>query len=412
MKPTQILIGVMLLLMAGCAQNGANTEPEKWPDQLFEYNGNLEPRWSSFENITAEKGKGGMENNGAKGHPYERIPAGETTTLLDVEGAGMINRIWVTISDRSPEMLRSLKLQMFWDGAGKPAVEVPFGDFFGVGLGRTARFESALFANPEGRSFNSFVSMPFREGALVQITNESENDLDMIFFDIDFQRLNEWDDNYLYFHSYWHRDTATTLAGDFEILPRLTGRGRFIGTNIGVNLNPAYQESWWGEGEVKIYLDGDDEFATLVGTGTEDYIGTAYGQGVFSLRFNGCLIGDSETKQWAFYRYHIPDPIFFHSDCRVTIQQMGGWPKEQVKALMAEGVDLIPVTVQNEMEFHRLYEPGQVNDLEDPNLPDGWTNFFRSDDVSATAYFYLATPVSNLPALQPVEMRTVDLRSQ
>ncbi|MEJ7680591.1 MAG: DUF2961 domain-containing protein [Segetibacter sp.] len=147
----------------------AQTGPGK---NLFEFDNNSSPRWSSFENITAEKGKGDMENNGAKGHPSNGIEPGETKVLLSVQGQGIINRIWATIIDRSPEMLRSLKLEMFWDGEKKPAVSVPFGDFFGIGLGQTAAFHNAFFANPEGRSFLCFIPMPFKRGAKVQITNE------------------------------------------------------------------------------------------------------------------------------------------------------------------------------------------------------------------------------------------------
>jgi hypothetical protein len=103
---------------------------------IFEFDANSSPRWSSFENITAEKGKGGMENNGAKGHPSDGVEVGETEVLLNVKGQGIINRIWITIMDRSPEMLRSLKLEMFWDDEKKPAVSVPFGDFFWNGPGQ------------------------------------------------------------------------------------------------------------------------------------------------------------------------------------------------------------------------------------------------------------------------------------
>src|SRR4249919_1291895 len=112
---------------------------------LFQFDSTLSPRWASFENPKAEKGEGAMENNGAKGHPSDEIKPGETKILLNTKGGGIINRMWITIDDRSPEMLRSLKLEMFWDDASKPAVSVPFGDFFGMGLGRTTTFHNALF---------------------------------------------------------------------------------------------------------------------------------------------------------------------------------------------------------------------------------------------------------------------------
>lgn len=184
--------------------------------KLFEFDNNSTPRWSSFENINAEKGKGGMENNGAKGHPSDALAPGEKKVLLNVKGAGIINRIWVTINDRSPEMLRSLKLEIFWDDASNPAVSVPFGDFFGIGLGKTAIYHNVFFADPEGRSFQCFIPMPFKKAARIQVTNESGKRLSHIFFDINFEKITNWNNDYLYFHSCWNRDTATTLAKDFE----------------------------------------------------------------------------------------------------------------------------------------------------------------------------------------------------
>ncbi len=411
MKPLKPILLVFLIAFSACNNSGNRTgkHDDILPANLFEYSDNLDPRWVSFENPTGEKGKGGLENNGAKGHPSDHIIAGETKTLLDIEGPGIINRIWITIRDRSPQMLRSLVVKMYWDNEENPAVSVPFGDFFGVGLGKTAVFENALFANPEGRSFNCYIPMPFKTGARVEITNESDIDLTHIFYDIDLQLMKNWDDQYLYFHCFWHRDTATTLAEDFEILPEINGKGRFLGTNISVVANPDYVESWWGEGEVKIYLNGDDEFPTLVGTGTEDYIGTAWGQGKFCNKYTGCLIADNDNLQWAFYRYHIPDPVYFKTDCRVTIQQMGGKKKEKVIAFLKEGVDLIPVTVNDYPFLRHIYRKDGNTDLEDPDLPNTWTNYYRSDDVAAACYFYLDKPVNELPEMQSPEVRTWNL---
>ena len=377
---------------------------------LFEFDSTSSPRWSSFENITAEKGKGGMENNGAKGHPSNGIEIGETKVLLNVTGPGVINRIWATIIDRSPEMLRSLKLEIFWDGESRPAISVPFGDFFGIGLGQTAKYHNALFANPEGRSFLCYIPMPFRKGAKVQLTNESGKRLSHLFFDINFQKLQKWNPNFLYFHSYWHRDPATTLGKDFELLPAIKGKGRFLGVNIGVNANPVYENYWWGEGEVKMYIDGDTEFPTLVGTGTEDYIGTAWGQGEFFNDYAGCLVANRDSVAWAFYRYHVPDPIYFKKDLKVTLQQMGGNRKELVNGLQKKGVPLLPVAIDDLTKINPLYQKGTVVQLDAPGLPEGFANFYRSDDVSSTAYFYLDKPVSALPELQPLNIRVYQLR--
>jgi hypothetical protein len=338
-----------------CLTSRAQTPGTK---NLFEFNNNSSPRWSSFENITAEKGKGGMENNGAKGHPSNSIEAGETKVLLHVKGPGIVNRIWATIIDRSPAMLRSLKLEIFWDGDSKPAVSVPFGDFFGMGLGQTAKYNNAFFANPEGRSFLSFIQMPFKQEAKIQLTNESGKRLSHLFFDINLEKLETWNANYLYFHAFWHRDTATALEKDFELLPRVAGKGRFLGVNVGVNANPVYENYWWGEGEVKMYIDGDNAFPTLVGTGTEDYIGTAWGQGEFVNEYSGCLLANRDSLGWAFYRYHIPDPVYFRNDVRVTLQQIGGNRKELVSALQKKGVPLVPVAVDQEGNVHPLYKKG------------------------------------------------------
>lgn len=361
----------------------------------------VQTRWTSFENPGGEKGAGGKANKGAKGHAYDRVLSGETVTLLDMEGAGIIRRIWMTINHRDPEMLRSLRIDMFWDGAEKPAVSVPFGDFFGVGLGRRVPFESALFSDPEGRSFNCVIPMPFKEGARVTITNESERDLMFLFFDIHVVMKELHENDVLYFHAFWNRDLNTTLGEDYEILPKVKGSGRFLGTNIGIITNPVYKDSWWGEGEVKMYLDGDDKFPTLVGTGTEDYIGAAWGQGTFAHRYQGSLIVDDEKGHYAFYRYHIPDPVWFHEDLRVTIQQMGGDFKDKVIELIETGAPLQPVTAGNV----NLLELDPVPDIRDPDYPEGWTNFYREDDVSSVAYFYLNRPASDLPVLSPVHLR-------
>jgi len=391
-----------------------NPEQPKTVDQtlnapLFQYQ-ELEPHWNSFENPTSEKGRGGMENKGAKGHPYDILKAGETKVLLDAQGPGIITRMWFTIQDRSPEMLRSLKIEMFWDGSEKPAVSVPFGDFFGNGLGRLVAHQNELFANPEGRSFNCFIPMPFKTAAKVAVTNESNTDLNMLFYDIDFVKTKEWNNSTLYFHCFWNRDTATTPGVDYTILPKTEGKGRFLGVNFGVIANPIYQKSWWGEGEVKMYIDGDDEFPTLVGTGTEDYIGTAWGQGQFANRYTGCLVADTEKDQWTFYRFHIPDPIMFKTGLSVTIQAMGGNQKEKVIEMLDAGVPLIPVSIQEGQTFQGLMDSIPPVDLKNNKLISGWTNFYRSDDWSSTAYFYLDKPVTQLPELAKTEIRIYKLK--
>jgi hypothetical protein len=368
----------------------------------------IDTRWASFENPQAGTGKGGSENKKAKGHPSEMFAPGETKTLLNATGTGVVQRMWITISDRTPQVLRAIKIEMFWDGSTTPAVSVPLGDFFGLALGRKVAFQNALFSDPEGRSFTSYIPMPFRKGARIVLVNEGSQTVNL-FYDVDFQQVKNHEANVLYFHAYWNRIEKTELAKDFEILPAVKGKGRYLGTNMGFITHPLYEKSWWGEGEVKIYLDDDVDLPTLNGTGTEDYIGTGWGQGVFNHQYQGCLVADEANRQWAFYRYHIPDPVYFNRACKVAIQIMGGDMTDKVRAYVKNGAPLIPVTVASEKGFFKLLDQNPVPQLSDSSFPQGWTNFYRSDDVSATAYFYLDSPVNGLSAIQPVTMRVKGL---
>ncbi|MBN1490463.1 MAG: DUF2961 domain-containing protein [Phycisphaerae bacterium] len=398
----RILLGGLALVFCvqwlGCGSSGG---------ALYEYQA-IEPRWASFENPLGGKGQGGRENRGAKGHAFDQLPAGETVVLADVQGSGTIRRIWLTISGYSPVMLRSLRLEMFWDGSAKPAVSVPLGDFFGHIHGKRAVFENEFFSNPNGGTFNCIVPMPFHKAARIALTNESNVRLAHLFYDIDYTIGDRHGDQTLYFHAYWHRLQRTTLGEDFEILPRVRGRGRFLGSHIGVIVNTDY-EAWWGEGEVKVYLDGDDRWPTLVGTGLEDYLGNSWGLVKFDHRYQGCHVNESPCV--GFYRYHVPDPIFFRSDCRVTVQQIGGTHTDQVRKMVSEGKKLTPISVDcgGGGQFVSLFEKGQAADLNDPDFPKGHTNFYRRDDYCATALFYLDRPASDLPDLQPLSERTIGL---
>jgi Protein of unknown function (DUF2961) len=225
MLPQNFRCALLLIAIFGLVT--ACTQVEKKGSELFKYSDDKKPRWSSPENMNGLSGNAGKENNRAKGHAFDPIAAGASQELMNVAGQGIVNRIWITVADRSPEMLRSLKLEIFWDKSATPAVAAPLGDFFGVGLGLTSAFDNALFANAEGRSFQCFIPMPYKTGARIVITNESTKDLSHIFWDIDFQETKTWDNDNLYFHTVWNRDTATTLAQDFELLPALKGKGGF-----------------------------------------------------------------------------------------------------------------------------------------------------------------------------------------
>jgi len=359
----------------------------------------VETRWASPENPKGEKGKAGQANAGRKGRPCLPLKPRERVVLAEARHtSGTVRRIWMTIGDRSPRMLRGLRLDCYWDGAKRPAVSAPLGDLFGTGLGRMAKFQSALFASPEGRSFNSFVPMPFRTGMKIVLTNESGVPLNAVFYDVDYTVGDAHPEGALYFHAHWRRENPTALKRDYEILPRVGGTGRFLGTNIGVIANQQlYYKSWWGEGEVKVYVDGDRRLPTLCGTGTEDYIGTGYGQGQYAHLYEGCHVADHDRMQYCFYRYHVPDPVWFRRDCRVTIQQIGYWTREH-RALWRDAGRVIYQT-----------GPGRKRMDLSPKNPHGAGIYERADDWSSCAYFYLDRPEGGLPALAPAEERMAGL---
>ena len=205
-------------------------------------------------------------------------------------------------------------------------------------------FESALFSSPEGRSYNVTVPMPYRKGAKVLLVNESKAHA-LVWYDLNYTEVKRHPTDVMYFHAAWRREPRTELGKDFEILPRVRGKGRYLGANIGVIGSPDYRGTWFGEGEVKVYLDGDTALPTLVGTGTEDYIGSGWGQGEYRGRIHGSLVSDNTNDLYAFYRYHLDDPVYFHQDCRVTIQQIGNTTTERVREMLAKGVELKPVWV-------------------------------------------------------------------
>ncbi|HEX8319367.1 glycoside hydrolase family 172 protein [Longimicrobium sp.] len=370
------------------------TAPAARAQALYEMQDGVETRWTSPENPTGARGRGGMAAGGRKGAPTIAIPAGQSVVLAQAQGtSGTVRRIWMTLWDRSPQMLRSLRIDMYWDGAATPAVSAPLGDFFGIGLGRQTQFESALFSNPEGRSFNSIVPMPFRTAMRIVMTNESGTDVPELFYDVNYTVGDRHPANMLYFHAHWRRESPTRLKQDYEILPRVSGRGRYLGTNVGVAVNrDEYFNTWWGEGEIKIYLDGDTQHPTLVGTGTEDYVGTAWGQGRYAQLYQGSPIADEERMQWAFYRYHVPDPVFFRRDVRVAMQQIGYLADHSRGGLIRTG--------------KRIYRAGEG--MVEMNLAENG-KFERSDDWSSTAYFYLDRPENGLPALAPIAARTAGL---
>src|SRR5690606_33197571 len=294
----------------------------------------------SAENFTGEKGKGGMATEGTgqwaarelgqgwKVSPSIQIEPQSTLTLASIEGPGAIQHIWMTCHSKH---WRSLVLRFYWDDEESPSVEVPYGDFFCNGWKELALVQSLPVAcNPNG-GMNSYWEMPFRKSARMTIENLSDEPV-ILYYQIDYV-LTEVPDNAAYFHAQWRRNNPLPYKEVHTILDGVKGWGHYVGTYIawGVNNN-----GWWGEGEVKFYIDGDDEFPTICGTGTEDYFGGAWnfeyppGQyGVYSTPFLGlCQVIKPDglyrsQQRFGMYRWHVRDPIRFEQDLKVTIQALG-----------------------------------------------------------------------------------------
>lgn len=382
---------LLSILLLGLAQDAAS-------QQLYDIPEGVESRWISFENLSGAKGEGGKAGNGRKGSFYKAVKPGATLMIADIRGPGVIRRFWGTVRG-VPEILRGMVVRIYWDDQTIPSVEAPLQDFFGVPFARQVKFESALLSNPEGRSLNSFIPMPFKKRARVTIENQSPRECEAFAFDINYTIGDRLPDKLAYFHARYRRENPTTPKRDFEILPLVSGQGRYLGANIGIRTVGDYQAPiWFGEGEIKVYLDGDREWPTLVGTGTEDLAGAAWGLGKFSHLYQGNLLSEKEDGLWALYRYHVPDPVYFRRDIRVTLQQIAG---ASVKQILEH---IRPEAYPELTETHGRFDPAMYSD------PRKWLNFEVPQDVCATAYWYQTLPSPNFGPLEPYESRMRDLK--
>jgi hypothetical protein len=280
----------------------------------------------SFENPTGARGAGGAAAGGRKGAPYRVLGAGERVVLADIEGPGTIRHVWMTFPPAEPEVMRAEVIEVFYDGAPEPSVSVPAVDFFGVPWGRPVHLTTALSAINEGRGFNSYLPMPFRRSVRVELVNAADRAV-YLYFQIDYTLEPDLPAAAGYLHAAFRRENPTRLRRDFVIADGLRGPGRFVGCVVGVRVLDRGQ--WYGEGEVKVYLDGDTDLPTICGTGLEDYVGSAWGMGVHQTLYAGAPLevrdpeGGPNPDFVGFYRWHVPDPIMFARDLRVTIQQIG-----------------------------------------------------------------------------------------
>ena len=341
----------------------------------------IDSRAVTFENPTGARGAGGSAHGGRKGAPNMRVRAGESVVLADLDGPGTIRHIWMTIPPAPPEVMRSLFIEVFYDGMTEPSVSVPFVDFFGLPHGRPVEYHSALHAVQEGRGFNSYVPMPFGEHVRIVATNGGERSI-ILYYQVDCT-LGPLDDGAGYLHVGFRRQNPTVQKRDFVIVDGLEGPGRFLGCAIGVRVIDA--GDWYGEGEVKVFRDGDDELPTICGTGLEDYVGSAWGMGAHAAPYGGAPVnigpaGPDQPEFVSFYRWHVLDPIMFTSDLRVTIQQIGAkfFPLGG-EAMLAEYEKTHPVAGE-----------GWQYDAKGRYL--AWGIAERVDDYCAVSYVYCTRP--------------------
>jgi len=357
-----------------------------------------ETRSISAENPTGEKGEGAkvsvpdektiaamMESmasmlpQGFKGHPSSMLGAGwkvqpclvvlppGTTTLADIEGPGVIQHIWITVD---PKAYRDTVLRFYWDGEESPSVEVPLGDFFCNGHGLRCNVNSLpVVVNPVG-GFNCYWPMPFRRHARITIESQHADPIFAFFYQITYA-LTEVPENAATFHAQWRRSVTTRAYPEHVILEGVRGQGQYVGTYLAWT---QFSNGWWGEGEVKFYMDGDVDHPTICGTGTEDYFGGAWCFGgsdddpttteTYSTPFLGYPLYRNEpgkVPRHGLYRWHVMDPIRFKQDLKVTIQALGWWPNGKFEPL--------------------------------------------TDDIASVAYWYQAEPHAPFPELPPVHER-------
>ncbi len=342
-------------------------------DDLFSLNG-YETRSICPENRTGEKGMGGRTpleqgtakraardlGTGWKVNPFLHVAGGETIELASMEGPGIIKHIWLTPTG----VWRNQIIRFYWDDSPVPSVECPLGDFFACGWGRYAPVNSqAVCVNP-GSAFNCYWSMPFRKNCRITLENRNDDQV-TIYYQITYI-LQPVPDTAGYFHARFNRVNPLPYKTDYTILDGVTGKGQYVGTYMAWDSGNC---GWWGEGEIKFFLDGDKEFPTICGTGTEDYFCGSYNfenqktheYEPFSTAYSGLPqvirpdgLYDSQTR-FGMYRWHITDPIYFQKDLRVTIQALG-W---------RSGGRYLPL----------------------------------QDDIASVAYWYQDAPAKSIPAL-------------
>lgn len=379
---------ILMTIMCLCLFSWANSQ-EKF-NGIDSSMGNLyrlsdaKTRSISPENFTGEKGKGGMadpkneERNvanarhaardlgqGWKVNPFIIINPKETFTLAEIDESGCIQHIWMTPTGN----WRFSILRIYWDDEKEPSVECPVGDFFGMGWGEYAHLNSlAVCVNP-GSAFNSYWQMPFRKKC--KITMENLADAPMrLYYQIDYS-LTEVPEDAAYFHAQFRRTNPVPYKDVYTIVDGIKGKGHYVGTYMAWQVN---NNRWWGEGEIKFFMDGDKQFPTICGTGTEDYFCGSYNfdRGGKYIEFSTPYAGLHQVirpdgtyranQRFGMYRWYITDPIRFEKDLKVTIQDLG-WRAD--RRYLAQRSDISSVAFWYQQEPHRTFpELPSKDDLE------------------------------------------------
>jgi Protein of unknown function (DUF2961) len=338
-------------------------DPAAWLSDLPQAKDYIQHRASSYDR------SGGNDD-------FRVIAPGETLTLLDAAGPGLVTHLWFTIASDDPHHLKALVLRMYWDGEPTPSVESPIGDFFGLGLGDYHAYQSIPLSVGSDKALNCFFPMPFEKHARITVANEGTQKVDAFYFNIDYRSYGKaLPGDELYFHAeyrqaapakgwtnQWH-DNGDALVNDKKNLygdgnyvwMEVTGRGHFVGVTMSVLAN---QDGWWGEGDDMFFIDGETT-PSINGTGSEDYFLGAwdFGGHAFSYGLYGAPVVGQEVagRSSSVYRFHLDSPIPFTKSLRATI------------------------------------EHGHAN--------------HRSDNYFSVAYWYQAEPHAAFPRLPPLEQR-------
>ena len=330
----------------------------------------------SPENFTGEKGKAGMATEGTgkkcarelgvgwKVSPSVRIKSKATFTLGEIKGPGCIQQIWMTPTGN----WRRAILRFYWDGETEPSVECPVGHFFACGWGKYCQINSLPVCVNPGSAFNCCWQMPFHKKARITLENTDEKDM-TLYYQVNYT-LTDVPKDAGCFHAQFRHESPLKTKGLYTILDGVAGKGQYVGTYLAWE---ARSKGWWGEGEIKFFMDGDKEFPTICGTGTEDYFCGSYNfenretkkYQVFSTPYTGLaqvLPPDTAyvpPQKFGLYRWHIMDPVRFQKDLKVTIQALG-W-QEGGRYLPLED-EIASVAFWYQQEPHQKFPPLPVTE--------------------------------------------------